>query len=303
MEEPRVYLIFDRISPQLRGLLSALLIATAFFLQLDSKNILVGIPFIVGCLVLNLMKGIRIKRVTAQKSEWREVTPAKIEQVIDQCQRIKKFTTFGIGAIITYIIFIFFLLTFGFPLLTLLAIPFPLIATFFNAFILFSGLIFTGQRRAWMPVGLDIKARIVKRMMESPILRAPSLKAIPFLEIGIHKDGSFPQDARILIKFLDAPKEFIGLQGQISLNTVGARKYPYFYVVMIAQPEFGLLKKFKAPSIKKLVIEKKGGGEVDVVVIRQHTTKRTGYYTNEAVQDYILAQGIRLCRSVLEQSK
>ncbi len=299
MEDHRVYLILDRISPQLRGLISTLLIAAGFILQLDAKNILVGIPLIVGCLVFNLMKGIKIKRVIAEKLQWQEVTPAKIEQIFAQCQRIKKFRTFGIQAIIIYIIIVVFLFSFAFPLLSLLRLQFGIIAALFDALILFSGLIFTGQRRAWMPPGLDIKARIVKRILESPLVKTPGLKVIPYLKVGMRQDGSFPQDARVLIKFLDAPEDFIGLQGQISINAVGGKSYPYFYVVIIAKPEFGLLEKFKVRSIEKLTIEKKHSGDVDVIVIRQHTTKRTGYYTNENAQDYILAQGIKQARSIL----
>jgi hypothetical protein len=191
--------------------------------------------------------------------------------------------------------------TIVFPFLKeLLSIPFPLIAAIINAAILFTGLALGGRKSAWMPYALDIKTAIIKRILDSPITKNdPSLQAVPYLEMGATKQGLFPHDTRILIKFQDAPQEFIGLQGQISINTVKSRNYPYFYVVLIARPEFNLLEKCGAPSLDNLVIEHKKTGEVDVVVIRQRTTKTSGYHTDVNVQDYILAAGIKLAKGLL----
>ncbi|GAH17895.1 unnamed protein product, partial [marine sediment metagenome] len=130
------------------------------------------------------------------------------------------------------------------------------------------------------------------------IKKDPSLQPTPYLRIGKAKKGSLPNDARILIKFKDAPSEFIGLQGQISINAVKAKKFPYFYVVIIAKHEFNLFEKFGKHSVKKLVIERKKTGEVDVIVIRQKTTKTSGYHTDKSVQDYILVNGLKLAKGL-----
>ena len=298
MEENRVYLIFDKITPQLRGILSVLLITAGFFFQISAKNIFVGMPFIIPCLILNLIKGIAIKKVTTKSLNWQEVTPEKIDQALQHCQRIKKFQSKDIGCLIL-LFFVIFAMIFGFPFLEILKLPFPLIVALINAVILFLGIAWSGRKSAWMPPGLDIKSEIVKRMLNAPVIRNdPMLQAVPYLEIAKADKGTLPNDTRLLIKFKDAPDEFIGLQAQISINSVQAKEYPYFYVVLIAKPQFNLLEKFRGKALDKCVIENKKTEEVDVVVIRQQTTKTSGYYTDTAVQDYILSNGIKLAKGL-----
>jgi hypothetical protein len=254
------------------------------------------------CLILNLIKGVAVKKVTPGQLKWQEVTPEKVEYVLAHCRRIKKFRSHNLGCFIGLIISFFVLGSFLFPLFRELSVPFPFTATVVNAVILFSGLMLSGRKSAWMPYALDIKAEIVKRIIETPAIKNdPSLQVIPYLEVGEAEQGSFPNDARVLVKFREAPEEFIGLQGQISINTVKSKQYPYFYVVLLARPAFGLLKKFKSlkVSLEKVTIEQKRAGEVDVIVMRQHTTKTAGYHTNRKAQDYILQNGIRIVKELL----
>jgi hypothetical protein len=300
MADRKTYLILDKISPKLRILLSVLLIGTGFIFQLSSKNILVGLPFIIACVIINLLKGVSIKKVIPESVKWQEVTPEKIDQILSQCRKIKKFRSKDAGCFIIFVFVLMFVLAFSLPILSELSIPFALIATVVNAFILFAGLALSGRKSAWMPHALDIKARIVKRIINTSYIKNdPVLQAVPYLEIGNAKDGSFPNDTRILIRFKGAPKEFIGLQGQISINTVKGKPYPYFYVVLIARRGFDLFKKFGKHNLDKLVIERKRTEEADVIVIRQKTTKTSGYHTNEGVQDYILESCVTLAKSVL----
>jgi hypothetical protein len=102
-----------------------------------------------------------------------------------------------------------------------------------------------------------------------------------------------------MVRFKDAPKAFLGVQGQISINSVKGRPYPYFYVVVIARPEFGLFKKFPNAPIERCVVERKKTSEVDVMVIRQKTTKTSGYHTDERTQEYILTKALKIARMLL----
>jgi hypothetical protein len=302
VKERKTYLVLDKISFRLRAIVSALLIATGFILQLSTRNILVGIPFMVLCLVLNLIKNVTVKKVTPGQLKWQEVTPEKVEQVLVHCRRIKKFRSQNLGCFIGLIIVIFILGSFLFSLFNELSIPFPFIAAVVNTAIIFSGLVLSGRKSAWMPYALDIKAEIVKRIIDLPEIRDdPSLQVVPYLEIGEAQDGSFPNDARVLIRFREAPEDFIGLQGQISINTVKSKRYPYFYMVLLARPAFGLFKKFEKLklSLDSVTVEQKRAGDVDVIVIRQHTTKTSGYYTNQKTQDYILQNGIKTVKELI----
>ena len=294
--------MLDRIDPRLRAIVSAVLIFTGFAFQLSTKNILAGIPFIILCVLLNMIKSVSIKRVRPEKLKWEEVTEQKIGEVMEHCRRVKRFRSGNLGCFVGLIIALVFFGVFLFPIIEDIALPFPLVATVANAFILFAGLILGGRKSAWMPRALDTKIQIVRGIMESPLIKDdPDLSTIPYLEIGQTRQGTFPNDARVLIKLRDAPKEFIGLQGQISINAVKSRDYPYFYVVLIARPGFKLFEKFKSLKVvlNNVTVEKRKTSEVDVIVLRQTTTKTSGYHTDQKVQDYILVNSIKAAKALI----
>jgi hypothetical protein len=302
--DPKVYLMFDKISPRLRTLGSGILIAAGFLIQVSTSNILAGLPFVVFCALLNFVKSVSIKKTVSEKNEWEEVTTKKIDEVVEHCRKVKKFRSGNLGCLIGFVIALVFLGGFLFPVIQEISIPFPLVATIVNAVVLLIGFALSGRKSAWIPRALDEKTRIVKRIIESPVVKGDSsIKAIPYLEIGHARQGqgTFPNDARILIKFIDAPDEFIGVQGQISINTVKSREYPYFYVVLIARQEFRLSKKFRALKIvlDNITIEEKKTAEVDVVVLRQTTTKTSGYHTDQKMQEYILSNSIKVAKRLL----
>jgi hypothetical protein len=259
-------------------------------------------PFILMCLLLNLIKGVSIKQTTPVKLDWKEVTPDKIDQVLAHCRKIKKFRSQNLGCFLGIIIVMIVFVSFLFPVLSDLSAPFSLVAAIIDAVVLFSGVMLSGRKSAWMPHALDVKAEIVKRFLQSPMIKDdPGLHAVPYLEIGQTSGGGYPNDTRFLVKFKDAPDAFIGLQGQISINNVKSRAYPYFYTVVIARHEFQLLDKFRSLkiSLDKITLETKRAGEVDVVVIRQTTTKTSGYHTNGKTQNYILQNSIKLAKELL----
>jgi len=301
------YLIFDQISPKLRNILTVLLIFIGYLFQITSRNILAGLPFIFFCVILNLIRNFSLKRIQPLKMEWKEVTPERIEQVYQHCQRLKKIQGGNWGCVIFFIA-IFFVVFFGLPLLEFLArtfikdseSSFAIIALIIDSLIIFAGLLFCGRRSVWIPNNLDVKIPIIKRVLNHPVfIKDPTIKIIPYLEIGETKQGSFPNDTRILIRFKDAPEDFIGLQFQISINDVQGKKYPYCYSVVIAKKSFSLFQKFKPVSLPRLTIERETSEDVEVIIIRQTTTKNSGYHTNESTQDYILTNSINIVKSLI----
>ena len=302
MNEPRVYLLLDKISARWRGVASAILILAGFLIQLSTKSILAGMPFVVLCLLLNLIRGISIKKPQSADLVWNEVTPDRIDEVLEHCRRVKKFRSRNLGCFIAFIVVFLFLIGFLFPLIEEIPLSFAMTATLVNAFVLFFGLAMSGRKSAWMPRALDIKTEIVREIMRSPVVKNdPAIVSAPYLETGQTAEGSFPNDVRILLRLKDAPETFVGLQGQISLNVVKSTTYPYFYTVIIARHEFGLLTKYKALNVKldNITLETKKTDEVDVIVIRQTTTKTSGYHTNSEVQQYILSKSIELTKNLL----
>ncbi len=123
--------------------------------------------------------------------------------------------------------------------------------------------------------------------------------------VGTTAQGSVPVDCKLMIKFRDSDKNFMGIQVQTTLNSVQGTKYPYTYCVLIAKPEFGIREKIKQfietpppggfsvglfgdSNAKKeakfaryrgCVIESKTEKDVQIVVVRQNTSG-TGYRTS-----------------------
>jgi hypothetical protein len=123
---------------------------------------------------------------------------------------------------------------------------------------------------------------------------------MPFLEVGQTKTGgTFPNDARLMVRFNQAPEDFIGVQFQISINNVKSTQYPYLYAVILAKPGFKLRDKFKDPKIDNLIMENEEADEADVIVIRQFTTQTSGYHTDTKTQEYIVSGCIQAVKDML----
>jgi len=110
--------------------------------------------------------------------------------------------------------------------------------------------------------------------------------------------NSVPRDARFTIRIEPVKKGFYGLQAQININLVQGTSYPYFYCVLAAEPGFGL-KRFES-SIRqtdKIICEYQEDEKAEVLVIRQFTTKKSGYHTkNKACWEimYTAVHGARI---------
>jgi hypothetical protein len=298
MAEPRSYVILDSIKPPLRNILSFLLLALGYLLQISTRSVFPGLPFIIACLVVNLIKGISVPRAEAVKLEWQEVTPAKLDQAYEHCKKLKKFQSANLGCVVAVV---FVAAWVSLIVMPILQASIALRAGILDGVILVAGLAFSGRKSAWEPPGLEIKTDIVRRLLALPLVtKDPGLMTLPYLEIGKSKTGAaFPNDARMMIRFKDAPDSFIGLQGQVSINSVKSTQYPYFYVVIIAKTGFRLYDKFKDPELKNIITEREEADEVDVIVIRQFTTQTSGYHTNTAAQEAILAAGIKSVKGML----
>jgi hypothetical protein len=108
-----------------------------------------------------------------------------------------------------------------------------------------------------------------------------------------------PEDVKFRVDLADRDKDFLGLYGQVVINDVQGTSYPYFYVVLVAKQGFGLGTVYReyAPP-RNIVKELNTEREVEVLVIRQRTTKTSGYHTKPAAAEEILRQGLALAERV-----
>lgn len=112
-------------------------------------------------------------------------------------------------------------------------------------------------------------------------------------------EGAVPRDLKALVAFHKGSPDFLGLQMQIAINSVQGKDYPYFYCVLVAKTAFGGL---RAPRSlpDNVVAEPKREDDVDVLVIRQRTTKNSGYHTKTADAVRIFNLALNAARAHLE---
>ncbi len=168
-----------------------------------------------------------------------------------------------------------------------------------DAAILFLPHWFTGTRRILRMPGLLIKAETLDRVLKQlqPEQEGDKLDVLMLLK---GKEKTLPQDIKIKIAPEDAPEGFLGLYGQVVINPVQGRSYPYFYVVMVARPGLGLADladHFSAPEGTVAEYRTKDG--VEILVLRQFTTKTSGYHTDEEMVRALLKLGLALMHELL----
>lgn len=110
-----------------------------------------------------------------------------------------------------------------------------------------------------------------------------------------------PRDVRLSLRFPEAPEGFHGVQTQVVLNRVQGKPYPYGYSVVLARRGLGLLAAARdVPLPSGLVRETKAEDDVEVVVLRQRTTKTSGYHTEPEVTARTVLAALETAERYLE---
>jgi len=177
---------------------------------------------------------------------------------------------------------------------------------------------FIGTRGYLRKDRLIIKIGMLQKVMKA--LNAPSdVQVQPLLALATTaKGGKEPEDARLMVKLVGAPKEFYGLQVQLSINSVQGKDFPYLYCVLIAkagsgllsgweefaaQPETtflgGLLGSLTGKGMNGIEYEPGRSGEVDIIVVRQKTSRTSGYYTAPEAALSVVDHSLKLARGLL----
>jgi len=157
---------------------------------------------------------------------------------------------------------------------------------------------FTGTRRILRLPGMLVKAEVLEKVLDEVKPEARGLRTEVLMLLK--GEARLPEDIKVKIEPPDAPEEFLGLYGQVVINNVQGKSYPYFYVVLVARPGLGL-KHFRARvrPPENLVAEYRRQGGVEVLVLRQQTTRRSGYHTSEETARLLLSFGLEQMRRLL----
>ncbi len=270
--------------------LTLLLLIVGFFLQLLFMNPVYGIPFLLGGIGLVLVKGYdsraRIKSFDLDP-RWKTVTIDEIQEIEDLRKRNRKWDSDALD--ISNPLGFFSLIFFG-GLAFAVAVGLGVFSDDFRVTVILAidtaiiliPLWFSGMRHILKQPNLAVKVKIILNLCEEfEAIKKEFEKFKPALMLATGKEsGTAPVDARFSVAFPDSPEGFYGLQAQINLNVVQGTSYPYFYCVLAAKPGFGLSPyKDKIELADNIICEYQKGSRAEVLVIRQYTTKKSGYHT------------------------
>ncbi len=166
------------------------------------------------------------------------------------------------------------------------AVPYLLVPLWFN-----------GIRTVWNPSELRKKGEALA------IARAAAEKSakglfdfIPMLALRKGGKGSYPVDARLMLRpSREDSSGFLGVQVQVSINSVQGVDYPYLYAVVLGKGNFTLpgaagRRRVGGVDLVSEFGQKEG---VHFHVIRQHADKGGGWNTEKGQIDVIVGEAIR----------
>ncbi len=289
--------------------LALFLLAVGFGLQVFFMNPLYGAAFLLVGICLVLVKGydsrVRIKGFQ-QDPNWKTVSLEKIQEIEQLRKKSRKWDRDALD--ISNPLGFFSLILFGglaisiSLILGILAGDLRVTTILVTDAALFMILLwFSGMRFILKQPNLAIKVRILLNLYEAfEAIKQEGEKFKPSLLLAQgKKDQAYPVDTRFSIALPDSPEGFYGLQAQINLNVVQGTSYPYFYCVLAAKREFGISRyQDKIKLEKNIICEYQQDTRAEVLVIRQYTTRKSGYHTKDRQCEEILRVALEAARLV-----
>lgn len=155
----------------------------------------------------------------------------------------------------------------------------------------------TGIRRILRMPGLLVRTECLEAVLERGERRLKDHEVTLLMLLG--GETKLPEDVKFKIDIADHHEDFLGYYGQVVINEVQGTSYPYFYTVLVARKGFGLKEVFDRYSAPLGVTKEfKYQREVEVLVIRRTTTKKSGYETKPAVAFKIFFEGLSQAETV-----
>jgi hypothetical protein len=157
---------------------------------------------------------------------------------------------------------------------------------------------FNGMRTVWNPSELRLKGEALATARREVEGRVEGLfDLVPTLALRQGARGSYPVDARLMLRpAQEDGSGFLGIQFQVSINSVKGTDYPYFYAVVLGRGDYRLPQRPPARSVEgtSLVYEQGEKEGVRFLVIRQHADRQGGWHTAPEQIRTIAAEALRL---------
>lgn len=300
---------FPRMSNSLRVILFIALFAGGIVLQLVTGNFWIGAALIACASLIMVNKGVdsrlHIERFH-HNTEWKSSTRQQIEEIISMDRKLRRWDRSGfevtscLGGLLFFVVLIV-----GFIIVIIGIEESDQNISFFggNFLILFVPHFLSGFRRYDMASRVLIYARNCLKAADMVTELNKSIK-VGYLTLLAEKAKTkvlYPKEVKLKLTMDGSPEAFLGCYGQLSINKVGATDFPYFYTVLIFKPEFELKNKFKRIQLRNQSMLKEYSTEkdVEVLVLRQVTTRTSGYSTNDKAVRGILAQTLEVYQQVV----
>lgn len=301
MNQNIIFHILPNLPFPIRLIIALVLISGGIIWQLLTGYAVPGFIPLLFASVFMMYKGVDkrvVKNSIFHNADWKKISRDQVQQILDTKRKLSKWDVSAYessGCLGTLILILLvgtsiFLILAGVSNLYLMCIGLDMLALFVPQFL-------SGMKRfdqLVKPVLYAKKALEAATMLE---MMYPNSKIEFLVLLGIKKniDTSVPKEVKFKVTFEKGSEEFLGMYGQLSLNLVGSTMYPYFYMVQVYKEGFGLKKKMGKIQMtdKKVIKEYTEEDGVEVIIIRQYTTKTSGYNTKPKDVERILHESVR----------
>jgi len=157
----------------------------------------------------------------------------------------------------------------------------------------------TGVRSVLRLPGLLVKIELIQGLL-AELDREARPHRVRLLALLGGSETRIPSDVKFRVDPENKPDGFLGLHCQVVLNEVQGRSYPYFYVCLVARRGYGLGEvygRYRVPGGLTKEFDRKE--EVEVLIIRQTTTKTSGYHTNLPAAVSVFREGLTLAEEAV----
>ncbi|NLE25691.1 MAG: hypothetical protein GX625_10195 [Clostridiaceae bacterium] len=306
------FYLFKELSYTTRMLIYLGCIIAGLTLQIITVTVWPGLILLLFASLLILVKGLSAMPTPVSKrhgNDWVKTSMEKVHQINQIKKGINKWDkdaldiSNGLGCVTFILVFIVIFFVF----ISLVTAVDDSVAGIFiaDSIILIASIWFNGMRTKGHLGILYIKTDIVIELENHfERIKRPGENYVPSMILAKNKEGKeFPTDCRFNIVFDKAPAGYYGIQAQININDVSGSNYPYFYCVITAKKDFGLDKYARRLVIPKgITVQFTKDDEAEVIVIRQSTTKTSGYHTKINTCKEIFEFSLNLARIVLEEN-
>jgi len=291
-----VFKVWPSLDYRRRLFFAFALVVAGLAVQLASESFFWGAPLILLGNLFLLVSGYD-NRVDFGKydpaAEWVRVEPDRLADLKKMDKEIRRWDLSALDVTNVLGLALFIIATASLVILAILLPPIWRILVLDAALLLLPHWL-TGTRSVLRTPKLLLKVELLQRLFER-MGEELGRHRLTVLMLVQGEETRVPSDVKFRVEPTNKPDDFLGMYGQVVLNEVQGRSYPYFYVVLVAKKGLGLelvYRDYRPPG--GVTKEFKPQGEVEVLVLRQTTTKKSGYHTKPGTVESLLHEGLHL---------